>query len=387
MVNSGFVYAISKQNQDKKIIFITKESHAECIKNIFSKYNYKPENIDFWVYNHSFELVKIIFKLYQYTQNNFIDKYVFLSYKSFAVYLVYKLIDKTPVYFVCHGELESLINNENKREPIKRSKKNLLNKIFTSSFSHLIVLVLLKMKNYIRRNYFIIMDKVFNFNSIFLNHAKENVTYIVLSKHIIYNLSKHNIVHRNKMLPITMPYIYSKDSSFSFNEKLNNFGIIGYGNPAIMKSIIEKINNLSLSNKYTFWNIGGNSSGLEGIDNLIFPIFGKPLTREEIDLYSKKLDFTLILYDKDSYQLSCSGAVFESISYLKPIIYLSNSCINEYNKFDIGLECENVKDLIKCITDIVINPDKHRVQYEVYVNNMIELRKKLDLDNRRFFYD
>jgi len=176
--------------------------------------------------------------------------------------------------------------------------------------------------------------------------------------------------------------MFQKTTAVDKNYKLNNFGVIGYGNPKVMKNIVEHINCLDLENKYNFWNIGANTSGLKGIDNIKFPVESGFLSRDDINKYSKELDFTLILYDVKSYTLSCSASPMESILYSKPIIYLDNSCINEFNKYNIGIQCATVSQLIECIVDIIRNPEKYKVEYKVYMKNILDLRNKLNLDNR-----
>ncbi len=383
MVNAGFVYSISKDNKDNKILFIAEEKHIECIKDIFCKYCYEPSNIKYIICNNIFDYVIINIKLFQYSKKKLIKKFIFLSYDALVISLIYKFIKHTPVYLVSHAILESIIDNENKRENILKTKKEILNKIYTSSFLVLVKLLKQYSKNIFQKYLNKIIDKFFNFKTIFLNETRDNVTYILLSEHIKRNFSKLKILHNNKIKVVPMPYMFPKNRPITMSKQLNNFGVIGYGNPKVMKNIIEKINNLSLLNKYTFWNIGANSSGLHNLDNLVFPISNRFLSRKEISKFSNKLDFSLILYDKKSYTLSTSASILESILYLKPIIYLDNSCINEFNKANIGIRCESVEELIETIVDIIKNPKKYKEEYEIYFNNIVELRNNLDLDNRK----
>ena len=123
MVNAGFVYSISKDNKDKKILFIAEEKHIECIKNIFSTNNYNPENIEYISNNNFFNFIKISIKLRSYTKKDLIEKYIFLSFSATTIGLIYKFILKTPVYLVCHAIFENLIDNTNNRHEIQKTKK------------------------------------------------------------------------------------------------------------------------------------------------------------------------------------------------------------------------------------------------------------------------
>jgi hypothetical protein len=177
--------------------------------------------------------------------------------------------------------------------------------------------------------------------------------------------------------------MFQKNEAVNINNKLNNFGVIGYGSPQAIKTIVEQINSLNLKNKYTFWNIGPNTFGLKDIENIKFPVENGFLSRDDINKYSRKLDFTLILYDKSSYTLSCSASPMESILYSKPIIYLDNSCINEFNKHNIGIMCKSVKELTEKVADIINHPQNYKAEYGKYKKNISMLRDKLDLDNRK----
>jgi len=387
MVNAGFVYSISKDNQDKEILFIAEEKHIKCIQDIFESNNYNPSNIKYMAKGNVFNFIKINIKLREYSNKKLIEKYIFLSFNAITVSLIYKFIKVTPVYLVCHAIFEQLIDNSNQREGLAKTKNDILNKISNTSLLSLTKLTLVYAKKYLIKYYDALINKIFNFKKIFLQQSSSNVIFIVLSEHIISNLKNNNVAHNNKIINITMPYIYSKNNNYVLNTKLNNFGIVGYGSPKAMKVLVENINSLDLLNKYYFWNIGANTSGLKDIKNIYFPIQSGFLSREDINTYSQNLDFTLILYDRKSYTLSCSATIMESIMYMKPIIYLDNSCINEFNKHDIGIKCDTLKELTECIVNIINNPEKYRVQYEKYMKNIIELRGKLDLKNRVLIKD
>jgi hypothetical protein len=385
MVNAGFVYSVSKDNPDKKILFIAEEKHVECIKDIFSNNNYEANNIKYVNYNNIVDFIKINIRLLSYSKKNLIENFVFLSFNAVVVAFIYKFIRNTQVYLISHAILESIIGNENQRENLPRESGAYLEKIRTSSLKFLAHSLWKRINKFIKEPFNKNINKLFNFKNLFLNESRGNVTYILLSEHIKINLLKLNVLHGNKIKVVTMPYIFPKFPSGALSKKLNNFGILGYGNPKVMKEIVDKINRLCQEEKYTFWNIGGNTNGLKNIKNLKTPVSGRFLTRSEIDRYAKELDFTLILYDKDSYTLSCSAAILESILYLRPIIYLDNSCINEFNKANIGIKCNSLEYLIEIIADIIKNPVKYEDQFAIYKKNILDLQNNLNLNNRSLF--
>jgi hypothetical protein len=172
MVNAGFVYSISKNNKDKKILFIAEEKHIECIKNIFLGNDYNPTNIEYISNNNIFDFVRISTMLRNYANKNLIEKYVFLSFNAITVSLIYKFILKIPVYLVCHAIFENIIDNSNKREGILKTKKDILNKLTSMNFFSLLKLFLTYSKMYFSKFFDIIKDKFFNFKNIFFRTIK-----------------------------------------------------------------------------------------------------------------------------------------------------------------------------------------------------------------------
>jgi len=75
------------------------------------------------------------------------------------------------------------------------------------------------------------------------------------------------------------------------------------------------------------------------------------LPREEYDRQIKNLDYVLFFYPVESYKFGVSGALFDALSYNKPIIGLSCGYLKYVeNKFgSIGILCDSEKDMAETL--------------------------------------
>ena len=106
------------------------------------------------------------------------------------------------------------------------------------------------------------------------------------------------------------------------------------------------------------------------------------LTRDEIEEHVKGADIFLMLYDKDAYQLSCSGSLFEAFAYVKPIIFLSNPCVGYYNSIgNIGYECKDLDDLTAKMEFFINNYKQTEHELELIRSNILTLRTDIDIKN------
>ena len=153
--------------------------------------------------------------------------------------------------------------------------------------------------------------------------------------------------------------------------------------------------------------IGGRSKGthhffqlatqcLPLIDNgelefiLIGPIFDKkiraipeyvhcpsphtPLQRPEYEQLVSSIDYSMFLYDRESYQLTASGAFMDAIAFARPVIGLENPFFRHYfNQFGpIGHLCTNVNEIADLLLEL---PQSN--QHQQQVKTIIRERKQL----------
>lgn len=200
------------------------------------------------------------------------------------------------IYICCHGELELLTDLMSK--------------------SGLLALVQKKM-----------------LVSFFRNRIRDNIHFFVLGESIIRNLNNiipHNIKHFSS---INHPYKFNSyqivESSFSFSRC--RIGIIGLTNKNKGYDLLVRlVQNIDFKNSIIdLLHIGKIDGDICFFKNRGVYIVDRDkdgdLPREAYEELVESLQFVLFLYPINSYKVTASGAVFEAISNLKPIIALSNS--------------------------------------------------------------
>jgi hypothetical protein len=105
------------------------------------------------------------------------------------------------------------------------------------------------------------------------------------------------------------------------------------------------------------------------------------LTRTEFDLHLSNVDYCVFCFSSSSYKLRASGTIFDSISYLKPIISLRNDFFEYYfNEFgDIGYLCDSISEMEQAIS-LILN-GKQEQRYLLQVENLKIAREYLKVHN------
>lgn len=100
---------------------------------------------------------------------------------------------------------------------------------------------------------------------------------------------------------------------------------------------------------------------------------GKLLPFETYQAYIRQMDAVILLYKKDSYKLTASGAFLEAIWNEKPIIAISNHYFRYiFRKFgDIGILAESAEELANIISKI--NPS----DFQFYITNIRKAKEAL----------
>lgn len=189
-------------------------------------------------------------------------------------------------------------------------------------------------------------------------HTKisRKIHFILLSSDMVKIFSRH-ILSVNQELIFSIDHAYIRPNNAIIKEEPNDgkirIGIPGAITPSrgldTLKYILEHLTNDNVI-IYSLSFVNGNinsehlvelnkTGGLLPLRN-IMPMF--------------KMDLLLLLYDKDSYKLTASGAVLEAIWDCKPIIALENYYFRYlFNKFgDLGILCDSLEDLTKYINSI-----------------------------------
>jgi glycosyltransferase involved in cell wall biosynthesis len=278
------------------------------------------------------------------------DTLIFTILNPFFIWplQIFLLLFKRNVYVICHGELEL---------PIKESK------VYKPSFIYKILI------------------------SSFLSFGKFNKQFkmLLLGDNIKqYLLSLYPNLNNNQLLTIDHPVIFRNTENKQLtNIKSNKLTVGTVGAISIEKgfdklvALSQKIDkhrvNINVVGSYHF-NIGSfknihfvSKEGLQLPTNIYL---------EEIN----KLDFVLFLFDKESYKLTVSGAVFDAIKLNKPIIAIKNNYFDAiFDLFGpIGYLCDNIEEMYNIIHSMTENKD--------YIENFTMFRKNIDKLKAHYSY-
>jgi hypothetical protein len=290
------------------------------------------------------------------------------------------------------------------KEILKNAKNNDVNKILFTSFTTpgLVSLKFLLFFYYNKKVSIIphsiletlyikksnnINDIVFNFNFWVKNFNTKRIKYIFLGQPIENNLLKiePNII--NYSISFDLPYLYSNFSNKIDNKNFKIFGYLGSlstykGGENFLKLTNNHFNNLVYKPKFQIIGRVLSESLNKSIgDNvqIISPTID--LTRAEFDLHLSNIDYCVFCFSSSSYKLRASGTIFDSISYLKPIISLRNDFFEYYfNEFgDIGYLCDSISEMEQAIS-LILN-GKQEQRYLLQVENLKIAREYLKVHN------
>lgn len=397
--NAGFLKLYSMAYPNEKIFFYANGSHIDCIKKEFKNEinsgnlkNIYFKKISFLYENGLIHFIKKYLFIKREKKKWPNNKVIFLSYDVIILTLLKFILKKSKknlfnLLLVSHGTFELLNKNQpNPRETFKNPYSFYQRiKIKILKPKVLIKLIVLNLKK-IFNKFTTIPINIFlkDFETIIKSFDLLFVNFVLLSEHINLELKKIKKFENLKTLVIPMPVIF-KNFPINFIQNKINFGIIGYGLPSDQLKLFSKLEKEKISNNFTFRLIGIQPDIFKNFKNVIIPEPNNKiiLSRSEMEEEIKNIHFQIIFYPENSYRLSQSLSVFESLRYQKPIIHIKNSCVSFYNpkNLNIGIECNDINEMSLQIKSIVENLDNTRKLYKVFMENINLLREKYSIKN------
>lgn len=221
------------------------------------------------------------------------------------------------------------------------------------------------------------------FHMAFAKGNSVRLRYLILGESIRRNLAI-NAPEVSNLITIDHPYFFAPPVEFSpFRNQTIRFGSLGVGHRGkgtdILLRIAQEFATREFRYKPEFWLIGSVVDDTIDVQStpLIAPSAGNPLTQEEFDYHASQQDYTLFLYPSNSYSRTASGAFFDAVSHVKPIIAISNPFFAYYfERFgDIGYLCQDVESVKRTIHAILTEPPGER--YDRQKANLLVARTSM----------
>ncbi|MGA2910175.1 MAG: hypothetical protein ABSE04_00030 [Candidatus Microgenomates bacterium] len=406
-VNSGFIYGLRLAYPNEKIIFFADKNYFRNLKNIFKVSGVIINDLILSPINFSgnksyslggviknYLLIKDMFdKLISFHEN----KVFFLSMNPVILYLVKKLKQQDKYKeinctFVLHGELEDIANKNYKEAYIPGIRRGMIKTDYKKSvikgfrdpklvLSFAINRVTVPIR-WLDLNYSLIFKKIFRVKKMMMWQHSNQYKYISLSPHVTKNASKYLNTKFLNFHTIILPIIFNNSAS-AVKNKFIKFAVFGYGDSAQMYRMLTLLSKKKLTRSYEIRIISMDSRGTEGFANITWLSRGRVLSRREMEDSARDIDVFINLYDRNRHRFGCSLSIFESFSYLKPVLHLSNPGYDYFNKQTkpIGFRCENMESFVRKMVDMIENFPEYKSKLAVFKKNMLEYRKEYNIKN------
>ena len=381
--NAGFLYGYTLAYPEEMIVFFGEKEHLKCVQVIFAKNNISIRNITFSeieIPNANspasfFEYIKILNKILLYATENKSKKLVLLSIHTHNLIplkyiLQTKYHNSIQVHIVMHGILES-IKRKNWPSLIDISRK------IYRRVRKFLGIDLIKKKVEPTNHY--LFEKTFKFSlHLFSN---KNITYFVFRDDSLNKINHYLPKIHNHFKSIDLPYIFDSQNIQIDTSKVISFTAFEkeYADE-LTKIVSTLIKEETIVDKFELCIIGSRTNKiLSEYKPVKFLENQKKLTREEIDRLIKDTSYLLFFYPEYSYELTTSGMFFDAIAYCKPVIFLSNPCINFYfDRYKFGYKCNNLDEMISVMKKLILAEDIH---YQDFISEIRRMQQATSIKN------
>ena len=391
-VNSGFLTALSLAFPDDELRVYCDPTHAAALRSVLerdgvtiSKLAFRPLAVHdtfqirgVLAYHRTF---KAIFReiLSEGTQ-----QILFLSSNPVLQHLIKRLkaqaeLAAMKLVYVLHADFED-IANDTFAEPAAPAvaEPTMAEKLRMVSLAELPSKAVGFVRNHVRARYAGFWKDHFRAREQLLWRHSDDFRYIALSPHVVVNAAKYLDVAALDIRAIEMPINFAKPGPSPTNAHLK-FATFGYGDVVALREVARRLEEVGTARPYEIRVIGMDNRGLEGFEHVWCPSPGKVLPRAEMEQHAADIDAFLILYDRRRYRLSCSGAIFEAFSYVKPVLHIGNACIDQFDPpaAPIGFRYENLGQLADGMREMINDPEKYAPAFAARRRHIVALRERL----------
>lgn len=398
--NLAILYGLSLAYPQDEILFFADKSHNKVLKENISLYGVDLSNVEFrniaiWDREDIIGLwqfkirIKEIFGIAD--KENVRAFYFFSTRKEQQLVIKeYACLEKykdTIFSMNLHGEADTLAYPDfhvTKVDfPEYKEKKGIISRIKEKNVQ-IPGLIAKKARHRICQMFDDVMKKIsprYVLSNIMKSNNAPNIRYVCLAQYIKDFMPRFIDTSGMNLRVLTLPAIYGPIPNFVKNTYFK-IAVFGYGHSALLYKLNCILAKKNIINNYEIRIIGMDGQGINNFPHTVQPINDK-LTREQMKELAEDIDMFLILYEKERYVLSCSGSIIEAHSYVKPVLYLDNECINYFNNPDrpIGICCNTLDDMADKMVSIINNYQDFLPHLDEFRKNMIQQRNKIDISS------
>lgn len=328
VINQAYLMMIS--NLYKKVTYIADKSACDNLKLLLTKCHFDYSNVHFeekYIKCHKFRRPGLTYlaRLLKVSVMNFVyynrcekDEDVFFNNNLFFAIILISIFSKKKnnIYDLCHNEMEFID---------KQTSHSLTTDILSLYFR----LVFCWMR------------------------LSEKFHFILLSpKMVEYFNSFISPKNQKRMFWIDHSYIRPEikiETDYKISNECIKIGIPGAITPLRGLDTLKQILSHITNDNICIYALSTCSEEINDKHFIMLNSSNKLLPFEKYNAYVQSMDAMLLLYDTNSYKLTASGAILESIWNEKPIIALTNAYFEYlFDKFGtLGVLCNDVKTLIE----------------------------------------
>lgn len=197
-----------------------------------------------------------------------------------------------------------------------------------------------------------------------------------------YCTGKYWGIHEDKFVFLHHPYICEKKTIHNTRQKRENdkiiVGIIGAcANDKAVK-LISSVNRSQGAHKCEFWIASRFGKQFRHMENVT--VLDLEFERKEMEVLMRKMDFMLLPYGRDDYEISASGVFWDAIANKVPCLMLDSNYFKYYMSYNIGYQTDTIEGLRKIICEEL--PHKKEEQ-ELFFDGLDSLERENNETVRR----
>jgi hypothetical protein len=397
-VNSGFLTALRMAYPKEELCFYAPPSHLEAIQAILAydhavvaPISYRPIEAEDGLRGLLPSYLRFRRWLLELDAMG-VDQVLFLSFSPGFLHILKRLKEEKrlshfKLAFVLHGDFDSIAGKVKVEAPsVTGGADRLLEKVRSIPLRDLprragVVLSGMAAAR-VRAMQASLVKSLFDIKKQMLWRHSKDYRYVALSPHIVANARKYLDVEGLNITAVDMPINFAPPLPAPRNDHIK-FATFGYGDPASLQRVVRLLDEQKIDKPYEIRIIGMDDGGLRDHPHVTCPSPGKALARPQMEKLAVDIDAFLIFYGKERYRLSCSGAILEALSYVKPVLHLDNDCINHFDRpsAPIGFCCDSLEELAMKMKDLIERYADYGPELETRRQNILTLRRELSIEN------